>query len=81
MVKHYPPKGLGHLKSPHSKDSDEMKRFLANYKFVVAVENAVCPDYVTEKLWRALEVGAVPIYHGAPNVMEFLPHSEFEALS
>ena len=54
------------------------KRMSARYKFVVAVENAVCPDYVTEKLWRALEVGAVPIYHGAPNVREILPHGGFE---
>ena len=65
------------MESPQLKDSDEMKRLLANYKFVVAVENAVCPDYVTEKLWRALEVGAVPIYHGAPNVRKFLPHGGF----
>lgn len=61
------------LRLPRSKDSDEMKRFIARYKFVVAVENAACTDYVTEKLWRALEVGSVPIYYGAPNVRELLP--------
>ena len=47
---------------------------LAKYKFIIAFENAVCPDYVTEKLWKALQVGAVPIYLGAPNVEEYLPN-------
>ena len=47
---------------------------LAKYKFVISIENAVCDDYVTEKLWRTLQVGAVPIYLGAPNIEEYLPH-------
>ena len=28
----------------------------------------MCNDYVTEKLWRTLIVGSVPVYFGAPNV-------------
>ena len=49
-------------------------RLLAKYKFVIAIENAICEDYVTEKLWRTLQVGAVPIYLGAPNIQQYLPH-------
>jgi alpha-1,3-fucosyltransferase 10 len=49
------------------KDS-EFLHILAKYKFVLAIENAVCPDYITEKLWKVLQVGAVPVYFGAPNV-------------
>jgi alpha-1,3-fucosyltransferase 10 len=52
----------------------EYLNLLAKYKFVIAIENAVCDDYVTEKLWRSLQVGAVPIYLGAPNIEEYLPH-------
>lgn len=49
-------------------NSDEFYKFIARYKFVIAYENSVCEDYITEKLWRPLIVGVVPIYYGAPNV-------------
>jgi hypothetical protein len=42
---------------------------------------------VTEKLWQPLLMGAIPIYWGAPDVNDFLPHpnaiirvSDFESL-
>ena len=47
---------------------------LAKYKFIISIENAVCDDYVTEKLWRTLKVGAVPIYLGAANIEQYLPN-------
>ena len=49
------------------------------YKFAIAFENALCKDYITEKLWRPLHLGTVPIYRGAPNVRQWLP-SEKSAL-
>lgn len=49
-------------------DADEFYKFIARYKFVIAYENAICNDYITEKLWRPLSLGIVPIYFGAPNV-------------
>jgi hypothetical protein len=53
------------------RDADEVLRY---YKFVVVFENSNCRDYVTEKLWRALRMGVVPVYMGARNVREdFLP--------
>lgn len=55
-------------------DKREFLMFIARYKFVIAIENGVCNDYVTEKLWRALKVGSVPIYFGAPNVRDWLPN-------
>lgn len=42
--------------------------FVSRYKFVIAIENAMCEDYITEKLWRPLMVGSVPIYLGSPSV-------------
>lgn len=45
----------------------EFLSFVAKYKFTVAFENAVCDDYITEKLWRPLIVGSVPIYYGSPS--------------
>jgi len=47
-----------------------------HYKFALAIENSRDMDYITEKLWQPLRAGAVPIYWGAPNVRDFLPHPD-----
>jgi hypothetical protein len=46
---------------------------IRSYKFTLAFENAITPDYVTEKFFDALIAGSVPVYRGAPNVEEFAP--------
>jgi len=46
---------------------------MAGYMFCVAMENSISKDYVTEKLWDALQAGCIPVYLGAPNVRDFLP--------
>jgi alpha-1,3-fucosyltransferase 10 len=46
---------------------------VARYKFTLAFENAIEPDYVTEKFFEPLIAGSVPVYRGAPNVAEFAP--------
>jgi hypothetical protein len=48
---------------------------VARYKFTLSFENAVCNDYITEKLWRPLTVGSVPIYMGSPSVRVCIIHS------
>lgn len=48
--------------------SEEFYRFAARYKFTLAMENAVCDDYMTEKLWRPFRVGSVPIIFGSSKV-------------
>lgn len=45
----------------------------STYKFVIAFENAIAPDYVTEKFYDPLLAGTVPVYLGAPNIAEFAP--------
>ena len=85
----------------------EKAALLPHYRFVLALENTIAPDYVTEKVhyartrkrhwppppdlgaakrperaaesrqvWDALAGGAVPVYAGAPNVHEHLPHPQ-----
>ncbi|XP_015186442.1 PREDICTED: alpha-(1,3)-fucosyltransferase 10 [Polistes dominula] len=56
-------------------NSDEFLSFVAKYKFTLAFENAVCNDYITEKLWRPLVVGSVPIYYGSPTFKDWLPNN------
>ncbi|XP_049826114.1 alpha-(1,3)-fucosyltransferase B isoform X2 [Aethina tumida] len=53
--------------------NEELLKFIARYKFVIAFENAECKDYITEKLWRPLIAGSVPIYWGSPTVEDWLP--------
>ena len=49
------------------------RELLAAYKFVIAIENTLAHDYVSEKFFDALAAGAVPIYLGAPNIDEYAP--------
>ncbi|XP_047367397.1 alpha-(1,3)-fucosyltransferase 10 [Vespa velutina] len=57
-------------------NSNEFLSFVAKYKFTLAFENAICNDYITEKLWRPLVVGSVPIYYGSPSFKDWLPNNK-----
>ncbi|KAM8719481.1 hypothetical protein ACLKA7_012097 [Drosophila subpalustris] len=43
------------------------------YKFYLAFENSLCEDYVTEKLYGALQHRIVPVVFGGANYTRFLP--------
>ena len=45
-----------HLREPQKMKDVEFLHILAKYKFVLAIENAVCDDYITEKLWKVIQV-------------------------
>lgn len=64
-----------HLRDSTAMDDQNFYQILTQYKFILAFENAICDDYITEKLWRALKLGVVPVYYGAPNVHMWLPDS------
>lgn len=49
-------------------DHKDFVELVSQYKFAISMENGVCKDYITEKLWRPLIVGTVPITFGAPNL-------------
>ena len=61
-------------------ENEKFLKFLAQYKFVIAYENAICDDYVTEKLWRTLAIGSVPVYMGASNIETLLPNTDSAVL-
>ncbi|KAJ6657122.1 hypothetical protein lerEdw1_002868 [Lerista edwardsae] len=69
-----------HLKNPASMDSESFYKTLAQYKFALAFENAVCEDYITEKLWRPLMLGVVPVYYGSPSIADWLPSNKSAVL-
>ena len=57
-----------------SNQSDEL--VLAQYKFIYAVENSLCTDYVSEKWVRGLRVGTIPVVagvNGFPDYTRFDP--------
>lgn len=49
---------------------------MRDYRFCVAMENSISEDYVTEKVYAALDAGCLPIYYGAPNGLDFVPVPE-----
>ncbi|KAK7277289.1 hypothetical protein RIF29_18440 [Crotalaria pallida] len=67
------PKCANNRDAKVSKWWDHLHCVMSHYKFVLAIENTWTESYVTEKLFYALDSGAVPIYFGAPNVMDFVP--------
>lgn len=46
---------------------DNKKAYLRQFLFNICAENASVKGYVTEKIFDALEAGAIPIYWGDPN--------------
>ncbi|XP_002740012.1 GDP-fucose protein O-fucosyltransferase 3-like [Saccoglossus kowalevskii] len=61
------------LVDPLTMDNQQFYAILAKYKFHISFENAICNDYITEKLWRSFKIGTVPIYRGSPNIKDWLP--------
>lgn len=64
------------LNNPASMDADGFYRIIAQYKFILAFENAVCDDYITEKFWRPLKLGVIPVYYGSPSITDWLPSNK-----
>ncbi|KAH8418848.1 hypothetical protein KR222_004575 [Zaprionus bogoriensis] len=56
--------------------SPKLLRFLARYKFMLAIENGVCEDYITEKFWRPLMIGVIPVYFGSPSIRDWQPNNK-----
>lgn len=53
--------------------------YLGKYKFYLSLENSCCDEYLTEKFWRALEMGLVPVVLGAPyeHYIKYAPPNSF----
>jgi hypothetical protein len=51
---------------------------LLNYTFCICYENVNgISGYITEKIFDCFFAGCIPVYLGAPNIKEFIPHSTF----
>jgi hypothetical protein len=56
---------------------DNKHDLLSRYKFTIAFENTAYPGYVTEKVIDAIVAASVPVYMGAPDIVEELPAEAF----
>ena len=86
LVKYLPPRSIdiygkcGTMQcvndSPDSRDKcwSMLER---KYKFYLSLENSLCPDYVTEKLFDAMKHEIVPVVLGGSQYEGFLPSKSF----
>ena len=71
------------LKNKYNHPSEHMKNnveLFTKYKFVIAIENSNCVDYVTEKLVHAVASGSIPIVagiNGKPEYLKFMPRNSY----
>jgi len=65
----------GTMTCPHGDESCDIR--MKTYKFYLAFENSLCPEYITEKVWRALEQGVVPIVLGGADYNTYLPKHSY----
>ncbi|XP_066914277.1 alpha-(1,3)-fucosyltransferase 11-like [Clytia hemisphaerica] len=56
--------------------SEKYYHFLAKYKFQIAFENCRCKDYMTEKVFRPLCIGSVPVYLGSKEARDLMPSNK-----
>jgi len=50
---------------------------LSRYKFCICYENGMLNGFITEKIFDCFFSECVPIYLGAPNIMEYIPEDTF----
>lgn len=43
-----------------------MRKVMEPYRFYLSFENSCCDQYITEKFWRSLDFGMIPVVVGAP---------------
>lgn len=65
--------GMYKGKIPGSHSGEEKIEVLQQYRFCICFENSSIPGYITEKIFACFAAGCVPIYLGAPNILDYIP--------
>lgn len=53
--------------------ADCMEMLEKDYRFYLAFENSFCKEYVTEKLWRTINMSIIPVVLGGANYSDYIP--------
>jgi len=61
-------------------NSENIFRFMSNYKFVITMENSEEDTYITEKIVNGFGAGIVPIYWGSKRVNDYFNEKRFLCL-
>ncbi|KAL7644099.1 UNVERIFIED_CONTAM: hypothetical protein RMT77_004922 [Armadillidium vulgare] len=56
---------------------DTCEKTFGDYVFFMALENSLCKDYVTEKIFRSLKLDIIPVVFGSANYSEFAPPKSY----
>jgi alpha-1,3-fucosyltransferase len=67
----------GSLKCLPENDFRCERRVLGDYKFFLAAEDFLCPDYVTENFYLALMNGIVPVVYGGADYTQYAPPNSY----
>ena len=57
--------------------SESKYQTLSNYSFSLCFENMAMDGYLTEKIFDCFYTGTIPIYLGAPDILDYVPESAF----
>lgn len=50
---------------------------ISSFRFSICFENVAFPGYLTEKIIDCFVAGVIPIYFGAPDILDFIPAKAF----
>lgn len=84
LMKHIPVRSLGDcLRNTDWPDDSKANNTLTSkvavlerYALSLALENQNEEDYVSEKVFQALQAGVIPVYLGAPNIYDYVPSKD-----
>lgn len=68
---------LREIESIYKGSCNSKYEVLKNYQFCLCFENMKMDGYITEKIFDCFYAGTIPLYMGAPNILEYIPEQAF----
>ncbi|MEP6714282.1 MAG: glycosyltransferase family 10 [Terriglobia bacterium] len=69
----FPEPGLAAAQKVYKGKAASKAKTLGRYKFALCFENSVLKGWITEKIFDCFFAGVVPVYWGAPDVLDWIP--------